>query len=82
MEFVKEVVYLGSKDMIFKDGNVLVTVSLYVDNSPIEVNVLSSNVPVMGVVRTLAFGDKVSATFTLRKVDKLYKLSLSALANV
>ena len=80
MEFAKEVVYLGSKDMILKDGTVLVTVSLYVDNSPIEVNVLSSNVPVMGVVRSLAFGDKVTATFTLRKVDKLYKLSLSVLS--
>lgn len=80
MQFEKKVIYLGHKDMKMRDGSVLFSISFYVDDSTLEVNVLATNEPVMGVVRELSFGDTCTATFMLRKTDKLYKLSLLSLA--
>lgn len=80
MKITKEVVFLGYKDMILKDGTVLLTVSMYVDNTAMEVNVLASNIPVASAVKSLSFGDSCTVTFALRKVDKLYKLGLESIA--
>lgn len=80
MTFEKEIVFLGYRDMILKDGTVLYTVSMYVDGQALEVNVMASNIEVASVVKSLSFGDTSTATFTLRKADKQYRLSLSALA--
>lgn len=80
MNFDKEAIFLGTKDMTLKDGTVLVSVTFYVDGAAVEVNVLSSNVAIMSAVKGLKFGDSCTATFTLRKADKLYRLSLSGLA--
>lgn len=80
MTFEKEIVFLGYREMVLKDGTVLYTVSMYVDGSALEVNVIASNIPVATAIKSLSFGTSVVATFTLRKVDKQYRLSLSALA--
>lgn len=80
MEFTKEVVFLGCKDMQLKDGTVLLTVNFYVDNSTMEVNILASNIPVASAVKGLSFGDTCVVTFVLRKADRLYKLGLTAIA--
>ena len=80
MQFEKEAIFLGYKDMILKDGTTLLTVTFYVGDSALEVNVLASNIPVASVVKSKSFGDSCVVTFALRKVDKLYKLSLAAIA--
>lgn len=80
MSFEKEVVFLGYRDMQLKDGTILHTVSMYVEGQALEVNVMDSNITVMSVVKSLSFGASATATFTLRKADKQYRLSLSALA--
>lgn len=80
MEFEKTVTFLGTKEMKLRDGTVLVTVSFYVDNSPVEVNVQASNAAIMSALEGLSFADICTATFALRKTDKLYRLSLTKLA--
>lgn len=80
MQFEKTAVFLGSKDMQLRDGTVLVTITLFIDGSAVEVNVLVSNVSVISAVKSLSFGDTCTATFSLRKSDKLYRLSLTGLA--
>lgn len=80
MEFEKTVTFLGTKEMKLRDGTVLVTINFYVDNSPVEVNVQASNDAIMSVVGGLSFADTCTATFALRKTDKLYRLSLAKLA--
>lgn len=82
MQFSKEVIFLGYREMSLKDGAVLYTVSMFVDDGTLEVNVLASNVSLAGALRSLSFADKCLATFTLRKVDKLYRLSLLSLSDV
>ena len=80
MQFDKEVLFIGTKEMVLKDGTVMNTVTFYVDADTVDVNVLASNVPVMSAVRSLSFGDKAHATFALRKRDNVYRLSLAGLA--
>lgn len=80
MEFQKTCTFLGYKEFSLRDGTVLYTVSFYLDDSTIEVNIQATNVAVAGPVKSLSFGDTVVVTFALRKVDKLYKLSLVAVA--
>lgn len=80
MNFEKTVTFLGYKDMRLRDGTDLLTVSFYVDESAVEVNVLASNFPVASSVKSLSFGDTCTATFTLRKSERLYRLSLTGLA--
>lgn len=80
MQFEKDIVFLGYRDMLLKDGTQLYTVSMYVDGQTLEVNVTASNVSVITVVKSLSFGDTSTATFSLRKVEKLYRLSLLGLA--
>lgn len=80
MEFSKDVVFLGTKEMKLRDGTVLYTITFYVDGSALEVNVLATNKLVMSAVEALSFGDTCTATFSLRKADKLYKLSLASVA--
>lgn len=80
MTFEKDIVFLGYRELVVKDGTVLYTVSMYVDGSALEVNVMASNIPVASAIKSLSFGDTSTATFSLRKVDKQYRLSLSALA--
>ena len=82
MQFTKDITFIGCKDMILKDGAVLYTVTFYVDGSAVEVNVPASNLEVVPVLKGLSFGASCSATFTLRKSDKLYRLSLTRLADV
>lgn len=80
MSFTKEAVFLGFKEMVLRDSTVLYTVSFFVDSSPLEVNVLASNVEVATAVKSLGFADSCVVTFALRKMDKLYKLSLQSIA--
>lgn len=80
MSFEKSATFLGYKEMVLRDGTVLYTVSFYVEDAPLEVNILASNIPVAAAVKSLSFGDSCVATFSLRKMEKLYKLSLSAIA--
>lgn len=80
MLFEKDAVFLGYKEMTLRDGTVLYTVSFYVDSSPLEVNILASNISVATAVKSMSFGDSCRVTFVLRKVDKLYKLSLDSVA--
>lgn len=80
MTFEKSALFLGYSEMKLRDGTVLYTVNMYVDNSPVEINVLATNAPVASVVRSLSFGDTCSVTFMLRKSEKLYKLSLVSIA--
>lgn len=80
MQFQKEAVYIGHKFMKMRDGSELCSITFYVDDDAITVNVLVTNDAVMFPLRALSFGDKCTATFTLRKADKFYRLSLSALA--
>lgn len=80
MEFEKQVIFLGTKEMKLRDGTVLFTINFYVDGTPIEVNVQSTNKSVMSVVETLQFADTCIVTFALRKTDKLYKLSIASIA--
>lgn len=80
MSFEKKAIFLGTKEMQLRDGTRLVTITMYVDDAAVEVNVQASNEPVMFVVRSLSFGDTCTATFAIRKSDKLYRLSLTALA--
>lgn len=80
MRFSKEAVFLGMKDMTMRDGSVLVAITFFIDGSAVEVNVLASNDSVMSVVKGLSFGASCTATFMLRKSDKLYRLSLTELA--
>lgn len=80
MNIEKQVVFLGTKEMVLRDGTILYTITFYVDGSALEVNVLASNTPVMSAVKALSFGDTCTVTFSLRKVDKLYKLSLASVA--
>lgn len=82
MNFQKTVVFIGYKEMTLKDGTVLYSITFYVDDDTVTVNVLRTNIEVASAVMSLEFGDKCLATFTLRKTDKLYKLGLSALTNV
>lgn len=80
MQFEKKAVFLGSKEMRLRDGAVLVTITFYVDDSAIEVNVQASNASIMSAVAALKFGDTCTVTFALRKTDKLYKLGLAGVA--
>lgn len=80
MNFEKDVSFLGFREMSLKDGTVLYAVTFYVDGQALEVNVLATNLPVVNVVKTLSFGDSITATFSLRKADKLYRLSLVSFA--
>lgn len=80
MQFVKNVVFLGAKEMILRDGSKLVTISFYVDESTVEVNVQATNSAVMDTVSSLSFSDTCTATFMLRRADKYYRLSLVSLA--
>lgn len=80
MEFQKEVVFLGTKEMKLRDGTVLVTITFFVDGSSVEVYVQATNEAVMSVVKSLKFADTCTVTFALRKTDKLYKLSIAAIA--
>lgn len=80
MNFEKEAMFLGYKEMNLRDGTVLSTITFFVDGSALEVNVLASNKPVMSAVQFMSFGDTCTVTFSLRKVDKLYKLSLVSVA--
>lgn len=82
MRFTKDVVFLGYREMQLKDGTILYSVSMFVDDSTLEVNVVGTNLDVVSAVRSLSFADKCCATFMLRKTDKLYRLSLVGLANV
>ena len=82
MQFEKVVVFLGYKDMTLRDGTGLRSINLYVDDETVTVNVQVTNLPVMGAVSGLNFGDKCCVTFALRKADKLYRLSLVGLADV
>lgn len=79
MTFEKEIVFLGYRELVVKDGSVLYTVSMYVDGQALEVNVMASNIPVATAVKSLSFGDTSTATFSLRKADKQYRLSLVSL---
>lgn len=82
MQFQKQVVYIGHKEMTLKDGTKLYSITFYVDDESITVNVPALNVAAWTIFPVLSFGDKCLATFTLRKSDKLYRLSLSDLADV
>lgn len=82
MQFQREAIYIGYKEMVLKDGTTLYSITFYVDDDTVTVNVLATNTPVCSMVRGLSFGDKCLATFTLRKSDKLYRLSLTGLADV
>lgn len=82
MEFEKETVFLGYKSVTLKDGTVLYSITLYVDEEPVTVNVVASNDSVLGALDGLSFGTKCVATFALRRMEKLYRLSLTRLANV
>ena len=82
MQFEKDVIFLGYKDMTLKDGSLLRSVSFYVDDETLTVNVLGTNLPLMAALAALSFADKCCANFTLRKADKFYRLSLTGLANV
>lgn len=82
MQIEKDVVFLGYKDMLLKDGTVLYTISLFVDDEPFTLYVSASNTEVVSVLPSLAFAANCCATFTLRKQDKLYRLSLVRLSNV
>lgn len=80
MTFEKPAIFLGYSEMKLRDGTVLYTVNMYVDNTPVDVNVLATNTSVASVVKSLSFGDTCAVTFTLRKTEKLYKLSLTSIA--
>lgn len=82
MEFTKEVIFMGVKDMTLRDGTLLHSVTFFVDGEAVTVNVLDTNGPVVSKLLMLEFTDKCLATFTLRKTDKLYRLSLTAISNV
>lgn len=82
MQFQKEVIFLGFKEMRLKDGTSLLAVSFYVDDEPVTVHVQSSNNSLCTVLYGLSFAAKCLATFTLRKSDRLYRLSLAELCDV
>lgn len=80
MQFNKEAVFLGVKDMKMRDGAVLKNITFFVDGAAVEVSVLATNTAVVSALEGLSFGASCTATFMLRKSDKLYRLSLVDLA--
>ena len=80
MRFEKNVLFLGMTANMLRDGGVYYTVQFFEpDGSPVSVNVMDNDghAEVLSVLRTLSFGDRVSATFFLRQQDRLYKLLLA-----
>lgn len=78
MQFKKDVIYLGMQKKQLQDGVLLYTVSLFLaeEQIPIEINVLGTATDLLSCLVMLKFGDKVKATFALRPKDKLYRLAL------
>lgn len=81
MKFTAEVKFLGITANRLSDGGTYYAVSFFADGASVSVNVMDTkdNANMIDVLTQLEFGDKVTACFELRPVDKQYKLRLYSL---
>lgn len=85
MQFDKELLYLGNRDVPLRDGTHLTAVNFFDpdEQNTVDVNVVSSNTPVLDVLPFISFGSSCIATFALRPGDKrLFRLALVGLSPV
>lgn len=85
MQFVKKVLFLGNRPMTLRDGTVLNGLTFFDpdEQDTVDVNVVSSNRPVLDVLPSISFGSPCNATFALRNADKrTYRLALVGLSPV
>ena len=85
MQFEKKLIYLGNRDVPLRDGSHLTAVNFFDPDAQdsVDVNVVSSNRPVLDVLPSISFGSSCVATFALRDADKrTYRLALVGLSPV
>lgn len=86
MQFEKQLMYLGSRELVFKDGKIMHALSFFDADgqNTVDINVMDDNA-VMPQVRSLTFATPCLAVIRLnpaKQEKNAYKLSLVGLSPV
>lgn len=76
MTFESNLLYLGMKEMSFKDGRKMFSVEFYAQQEgSIKINLWEDS-PILPHLKSCSFGQALRCSFRLRPVEKGYHLSL------